>query len=256
MGFETGHWYGKDGIPHHFIERSDGKGTRPTTLRDAKKFGWLPSPTSILNTLRKPALEEWLIRQSVLAICTAPDVPGEDLDAKITRVLEVDRQQDEQAQKARDLGTQIHKAIEGVLSGTAECPVELAQFVAPAIAEMQQFGGLAATEEVVCGERCAGRLDARFFDEQSRVVTIVDVKTTSNPPLKGSWLEHKLQLSMYAAAIEDFKCPIQTANVYISTKTPGIVVVDTHKDWRQTYERGFKPLLDFWCFMHNYDPAA
>jgi len=29
------HWYFPDGTPHHEVARADGKGTRPTNLRDA-----------------------------------------------------------------------------------------------------------------------------------------------------------------------------------------------------------------------------
>lgn len=248
---QSSHFYTKTGEPMHFIERSDGKGTRPTTLRDAKKLGLLPSPTSILKVLRAPALEAWLIEQACLAVLTAPRKEGEALDAFVERVLHTERQQDEQAQKARQLGTDIHDAIEQVLNGKPYNP-DLAPFVMPAVKEMQQFGELKATEEIVVGDRCAGRLDARFWDNEVLRMTVVDVKTTSNPPQKGSWLEHKLQLSFYAQALEP--CEIQTANVYISTVTPGVVVVDVHKDWRTTYENGFKPLLDYWYFSNNYDP--
>jgi hypothetical protein len=238
----------------HFIERSDGQGTRPATLRDAKKLGLLPSPTSILKVLRAPQLEAWLQEQAVLAVMTATRHPGEELDAFIHRVLHEEKQQDEQAHKARDLGTQIHDAIANVLTGKSECPVDLAPYVAPAIAEMNQFGKMRGCEFVVTGERCAGRLDA-WFENETGQQTIVDVKTTGNPPSKGSWLEHKLQLSFYGKALP-LAISDQTANVYISTKVPGMVVTDVHRDWAQTYERGFKPLLDFWCFMNNYDPAA
>ena len=246
------HWYRPDGTPAHFVERSDGQGTRPATLRDAKKLGLLPSPTSILKVLRAPQLEAWLQEQCCLAVLTTPRKPGEELDAFVKRVLHEERQQDEQAQKARDLGTAIHDGIEGVLTGRKECPPELVPFVAPAIAEMNQFGELKATEEVVVGDRCAGRLDARFWDDNALRMTVCDIKTTGSVPKYGSYLEHKLQLSFYAQALEP--CAIQTANVYISTKEPGLVVVDVHKDWRETYENGFKPLLDYWCFANNYTP--
>lgn len=245
------HWYDRTGKPMHFIERSDGQGTRPATLRDAKKLGLLPSPTSILKVLRAPQLEAWLQEQCCLAVLTAPRKPGEELDAFVKRVLQEERQQDEQAKAARDLGTAIHDGIEQVLKG-GKCPKELEAFVMPAVAEMMQFGELKATEEVVVGDRCAGRLDARFWDDEALRMTVCDIKTTGNPPKYGSWLEHKLQLSFYAEALPPME--IQTANVYISTKEAGVVVVDVHKDWRQTYERGFKPLLDFWCFMHDYTP--
>ncbi len=236
----------------HFVERSDGKGTRPATLRDARKLGLLPSPTSILKVLRAPQLESWLIEQACLAVLTAPRKEGEAIDAFVERVLHTERQQDEQAQKARDLGTAIHDAIEIVLNG-GECPVELVPFVTPAIAEMRKFGQLRGTELVVVGNGCAGRLDAWFERTDTGKQTVVDVKTTSNPPERGSWLEHRLQLSFYGIALP-LAVTDQTANVYISTKTPGVVVVDTHQDWAITYEHGFLPLLHYWQFAHDYRP--
>jgi hypothetical protein len=252
---DSAHFYTKDGQPMHFVERSDGKGLRPATLRDARKLGLLPSPTSILKVLRAPQLESWLTEQACLAVLTAPRKEGEDLDAFVERVLHTERQQDEQARKARDLGTEIHAGIAAVLSGKPCLLAEHEPFVMPAIEAMKVFGDVMLTEKVVVGDRCAGRLDAIFNDGTTR--TVVDLKTATNPPLKGSWLEHKLQLSMYAAAIAfpDIPVELRTANVYIGTRAPGIVVVDVHADWRHTYERGFKPLLDFWMFANNYDPA-
>jgi len=250
---EAAHFYTKAGESMHFIERSDGQGTRPTTLRDAKKLGLLPSPTSILKVLRAPQLEAWKMEQAALAVLTAPRKEGEALDDFVERVLHTERQQDEQAQKARDLGTKIHDDIASVLKGLP-CPKDTEQYVMPAVKEMQRFGVMRGSEFVVTGDRCAGRLDVWFENQTTQQQTVVDVKTTSNPPLKGSWLEHKLQLSFYGKALP-LAMSDQTANVYISTKTPGVVVVDVHPDWAQTYEHGFKPLLQYWCFANNYDPS-
>ena len=247
------HWYKPTGEPMHFVERSDGKGTRPATLRDARKLGLLPSPTSILKVLRAPQLEAWLIEQACLAVLTAPRLKGEAIDAFVERVLHTERQQDEQAQKARDLGTAIHDAIAGFLSEGKSYPDELNPFVLPAIAEMRKFGQLRGAEMVVVGNGCAGRLDAWFERTDTGKQTVVDVKTTGNPPEKGSWLEHKLQLSFYGIALP-LAVTDQTANVYISTKTPGVVVVDTHQDWATTYEQGFLPLLRYWQFANDYKP--
>ena len=41
---ESGHWYDKEGEARHTIMSAKGE-PRPTTLRDAKKFGWYPSVT-------------------------------------------------------------------------------------------------------------------------------------------------------------------------------------------------------------------
>ena len=247
----SSHWYSKAGEPMHFVERSDGKGTRPATLRDAKKLGLLPSPTSILKVLRAPQLEAWLIEQACLAVLTAPRNPDEPLDAFVERVLHTEKQQDEQAAAARDLGTQIHAGVEVVLGG-GECEKAVEPYVLPAVAEMRsRFGTMQSCEAVVVGDRCAGKLDATFWDGQK--TTIVDVKTTSNPPTKGSWLEHRLQLSFYAKALWSAG-QIQTANVYVSTKVPGVIEVFEHTDWQETYEKGFLPLLNYWCFANNYHP--
>ncbi len=247
------HWYSQTGEPMHFVERSDGKGTRPATLRDAKKLGLLPSPTSVLKVLRAPQLEAWLIEQACLAVLTAPRKEGEALDAFVERVLHTERQQDEQAAKARDLGTAIHDAIANALQGV-NYPADLDGFVLPAIAQMRQFGKMRGCEFVVVGQGCAGRLDA-WFEDDSGKQTVIDVKTTSNPPLKGSWLEHKLQLSFYGKALP-LAITDQTANVYISTKVPGVVAVDIHKDWATTYEQGFLPLLQYWQFANDYRPES
>lgn len=247
------HFYTPAGEPMHWIERSDGQGTRPTTLRDARKLGFLPSPTSILKLLSAPQLESWRIEQACLAVLTAPRLAGEDLDAFVKRVLHVERQQDEQARIARDLGTDIHAGVQQMLAGHS-CPAGLDGYVMPAVERMREFGQVQATESVVVGDRCAGRLDALFYVRGPEAKwTVVDVKTTGNPPTKGSWPEHKLQLSFYARSVPGLAGQtVQTANVYISTKDQGVVVVDVHTDWVDTYERGFLPLLNFWYFSNNY----
>ena len=43
-----GHYYDENGQPNHFQITQSGKNKgkkRPTTIRDAKKNGWLPSVT-------------------------------------------------------------------------------------------------------------------------------------------------------------------------------------------------------------------
>jgi hypothetical protein len=52
---------------------------RPTTLRDARKLGLLPSVTNVLGVINKPELVEWKMTQAVLAALTLPRRDGEDL---------------------------------------------------------------------------------------------------------------------------------------------------------------------------------
>ena len=50
---EGDHWYTRDGVPVHTQPKADGKGERPTTLRDARKLAFLPSVTTILKVISK-----------------------------------------------------------------------------------------------------------------------------------------------------------------------------------------------------------
>ena len=74
------HWYFPDGTPIHEVPRADGKGTRPTSLRDARKLGLFPSVTNVLGVIAKPALDAWKQEQAILAALTLPRNEGEPLD--------------------------------------------------------------------------------------------------------------------------------------------------------------------------------
>lgn len=244
----SAHWYTKDGQACHEVARSDGQGMRPTTLRDARKLGLLPSVTTILKTLHKQALVEWLIETACLSVLTAPKLPNEELDAFVKRILTTERQQDQEAQKARDLGTAVHVELESRLSGWQPVDHALDPYVLPALEIVNSLGRVVASEKIVVGNGYAGTLDALL---DGNVTTIVDFKTCKKLP-KESWDEHKLQLSAYAvaAAVGDKK--IQTANIYISTTNPGECVLCLNHDWSETYFNGFRPLVQYWQWLNSY----
>ena len=115
---ESGHWYTTDGKACHTMPKADGKGMTPTTLRHAKKLGnLLPSVTSILKMLHKPALERYKLEQVAMVVATTPKLANEDIDSFIKRVLSTEKQQDQEAIKAAQLGTDIHNALEMALTG-------------------------------------------------------------------------------------------------------------------------------------------
>jgi hypothetical protein len=237
----------------HFVERSDGKGLRPATLRDARKLGLLPSPTSIIKVLRAPQLEAWLQEQAVLAVMTATRNPGEALDAFIERVLHTERQQDDQAAKARDLGTDIHAGIEAVLSGKPCLLAELEPLVLPAVEKTKSLGRVRSTETVVVGKGYAGRVDCIL---EGTSTTILDFKTTGavKLPAKAYW-EAELQTAAYAKALEPKTAlhPIQTAVLYISTRTPGEVSLCVQPKWENAW-LAFDHLLNYWQISNDYSP--
>jgi hypothetical protein len=247
---ESSHYYYKDGRPCHEVPYADpSKGMRSTTLKDARKLGLLPSVTTILRVLNRPALTEWLIETACLTVLTAPKLHGEDLDAFIKRVLTTEKQQDQEAQKARDLGTAVHAEIELRLNGGAPDPL-LDAYCLPAIKIVNELGRVVASEKIIVGNGYAGTLDALLEGNET---TIVDFKTCKKLP-KESWDEHKLQLSAYAVAAAAGSKKIQTANIYISTSSPGECVLCLNHDWSKTYFDGFRPLVQYWCWLNSYLP--
>lgn len=107
------HWYAKDGSP--FYETLDAKGNlRAVTLRDARKTGAVPSVTTILQVVAKPALENWKVDQGILAALT---LPRNDDEAESDWLSRVKKDSQQQAKDAAEEGSRIHDAIECSFKG-------------------------------------------------------------------------------------------------------------------------------------------
>ena len=114
---ESGHWYRPDGSPCHSVEYSDKrkKGEfRPTTLGDARKLGLFPSVSGILDIQAKPGLDRWKKEQVAKAAWTTENC-GDCRYGEEDWVSDVLKTAEENMSKARDLGTEIHGAIEHYL---------------------------------------------------------------------------------------------------------------------------------------------
>src|SRR3974390_2135758 len=107
---ENAHWYRRDGEPLHSVPAASGE-LRPTTVRDARKLGLLPSVTNVLGVISKPELVEWKMTQAVLAALTLPRLAGEELGVFAKRVVE-DAQS--QVRGAAEFGTAFHAGAERV----------------------------------------------------------------------------------------------------------------------------------------------
>lgn len=264
------HFYSRDGTPHHFVDKKDGNGTRPATITDARKNGWLPGVTDILDLLDKPALTRWKVRQGVYAVATAPDIPGDGLDAKIERILDVEQQQDEESRIAKERGSQIHEACAAwwaPMHTWHEKFSAMAPWVCPALKAVSERGSFVASEKVLVGDNYAGTSD--LILETPDHWEIGDFKSCKSlpDPKKGSWLEHRVQCSAYAAAwwkklqevglpLVEVSKPIVTWNCYISTTDPGKFVIFAHDpDWQKTYNTIFAPLVQVWQGIKNYTPT-
>ena len=235
-------------MPCYEVPRASGTGTRPTTLADARKLGLLPSVTNILAILDKPALTEWKVRQAVMAVVTAPDVPGEAIDAKIVRVLEREQQQDEEAAKARDFGTMMHAELEAIALGLGATNPEVGYHATRIFEALtSEHGEPEAVEKVVVGCGYAGKADLILDSIGYR--TVVDYKTTTRLP-KAPWPEHALQLAAYAAA----GLCTRRVSVYIDSKNLGKFVILPHETRLDDDFKAFQAVQAVWQYMKGYKP--
>lgn len=257
---KNGHWYTAQGQSCYEVPRKDGKGMRKTTIADARELGLLPSVTHILDTvLRKPALEAWKLEQSLLACLTSPRNEGEELDAFIKRILSDEKVEDQEAQAARDRGTEIHAALEALFQGQ---PIsdEIDPWVRPAFQAVCKYGELACTEKILVGADYAGKCDLiQLAKDCWWLWDWKSAKKLPDPAKGGAWSEHRLQASAYANAWFNYLCSqpkglevIRTGNIYISTVECGKFVICEHAEWQQTYWYGFKPLVEHWRWSTGY----
>ncbi len=203
---ESGHYYWPDASPAYEIENKSKPGTfRATTLRDCRKMGLVPSVTTVLQVVAKPGLERWKQTQLLQSALTLPMIAGESIDDYAERII---RDSQEQAATARDLGTEIHGAIERHFLGK---PHDHAGKVACAIGELPPGQEWSAEKSFACWLGYGGKCDLHSSG------WVIDFKTKADDDLGDlkTWDEHHMQLAAYryGLGVEKARCAI----VYVST---------------------------------------
>jgi len=258
------HWYSKDGKPQHFIEGKNGE--RPTTLRDARALSLLPSVTGILDTLDKPALTSWKMRQVLTAALTLPAIDGEDVDAFYQRVM---NDAFTESSEARDRGSEIHKAMEGYWLKETMHPDEdiwlIANMACESIAEYCCSSDF-IPEKIVVGEGFGGMVDLHndqfCIDYKTKDIKDSDWERycgykedqKKEPPQgvkppKLAYPEMCMQLSAYDKALGGN--PRKLINVFVDRNIPGRVII---WEWEENMYDRFELLLKYWCLSKGYFP--
>lgn len=224
------------------------------TLADARELNLLPSVTTILKIIHKPALQEWLIEQAVLAVKTSEQKKGETDDEFVHRILSVERVQDQEAKLAADRGTAIHKAI-SLAVRMEEFDEQWKPYVQSALKILKELGRIVWSEKHLAGNGYAGMSDILMENEFNLV--LLDFKSAKTMPAKDSWPEAKLQTAAYAnCLVKVADKQILTGNIYLSTVNVGEAKLFLQEDWQRTFEEGFAPLLKYWQFANNYVPGG
>ncbi len=226
---ESTHWYAKDGAPTYTVIAKNGE-KRPTTLRDAKKMGLLPSVTTVMKAAASPGLEAWKMNQMMLAALTLPRAEGEGEESFIKRIQNDSR---EHAKMAAERGTAVHTAIERFYEGHIEAE-SLPYLEAVYKAVLAAFGDLDWAVEKSFADTSspfgfAGKIDMHSKDGGGVVIDFKTKEFTSESLEKVTGFdENVMQLAAYRTglALPNARC----ANVFVSVTEPGLVVV---KEWTQ-----------------------
>jgi hypothetical protein len=236
---EGGHWYDRAGLPCYTVK--DAKGNdRPTTLRDARKLGLVPSVTGITKIMAAPGLDTWKQRQVLMAALTLTRTDGETDDAWVARIMEDSKAQ---AKAAAERGTAVHTAIEQSLRGHSFEFVEHVEAVGAGLRERDV--------DLSCGNPEHSFAHADGFGgkvDWHNDSTVVDFKTKDSIGDKTAkelaYDEHACQLAAYAYGL-GIVAP-RCLNVFVGVTDCKVVV---HEWDPVAIERGlrmFKLCLALW----------
>lgn len=245
------HWYRKTGEPAYEIEAKGG-GLRAVTLRDARTLGLVPSVTTVLSVIDKPALTSWKVDQGIMAALTLPKLEGE-ADREYLARIKADSGQ--QAKDAADEGTRIHDAIEAHFKGKP-VPDKYGPHVVAVVEELARiFPGVTdwvAEKSFGSPLGYGGKVD---LHSPSTGIT-VDHKGKDGDFTDGKKLayDQHWQLAPYQAGLGFNAGP--AANIFVSRTHPGAVT--SHVWSPDDMAHGlqvFMAALGLWKAIKKFDPS-
>ena len=251
---EAGHWYSRSGAPRYTVPNKSRPGHyRNTTIRDAIKESLVPSVTTILQLLNKPALETWKQEQILMSALTLPPVEGETLDDFKRRCW---GDASAQSRESREIGTHIHGGLQGAFQGAPSDAEDLVYSESVFEALSKAFGPQWWISEQAFASKLGygGKVDLHC---ETVVVDFKVKEFDKSTPIKklvgGSTPYPELYLQL-AAYREGLGLPNATmANIFVSRSVPGLVRI--HQWPEGDYFQRFLCLLRFWQMTKGYDSS-
>lgn len=245
------HWYGPDGSTKYTVPRSDGKGERDTTIRDARKLNLKPSVTSIIGVADKPGLTQYKLEQMVIACRDWPfEVAKSDFSEWRSEVFRLSEQF---AKESAKRGNEIHDKLENhVPWGSVPQEDEDFELLVPVLELLKkEFGEQNwIAEHSFCNMGFGGKIDLHSSNGDGIFIDFKTKNTDEARKLK-AYDEHAMQLAAYRYGMEKPKA--KCYNLFISTKVPGMVVLHEWKE--EEVSRGwemFQCLQKYWQLKNNF----
>ncbi len=232
------HFYcAKTGEPRYKIPYANGKGEKTPTLADAKRCGFVPSVTSVLQILDRPGLNRWQQEQMILAALTHPGLEGMTGRELLSAVR---KDAEAEAKAAADEGTRIHKAIEEWVSTGHITPYykdHVNGFVDALHYHCDHTRNWQTEVHIPTTYGYGGRADIFndhwLLDVKTKEFTQEDIDAGK---VKG-WPEQEVQLTAYNHALGGRR---KLANVLVSRTVPGLVY------WHTWPPEGYDAALRKW----------
>lgn len=226
---------------------------RDTTLRDARKHGYVPSVTTIISGAASPGLDMYLQTQLLNAAISV--YAGDKTEEEWRRA--VVKESREHSKKAAEAGSKIHDALEHYYLG--ENPTgDMLKIITPVVNFMkQEFGYLHWRPERSFGSNLGfgGKVDMSYSSDDGERCIILDFKTKATSDIKKMipYDQHHMQTAAYAVGLD--MPHADRYNLFISTETPGLINLTKSDNFERDWGM-FEALLKYWQLKNKYNPGV
>jgi len=243
---ESGHWYDKDGHLILEVPRARGGGTRPPNLRDARKYSYLPSVTTVLGVVDRPGLRVWWTEAVIETALRLPHATKGEIIEEASAYVEWAAQQ----------GSKIHLGISEHFNGRY---ISIEPEVDATVREFWPWYStsglvvLRSERPVVSPLGYAGTVD--YEGTYDGHPCFLDFKTQDFDRVQDAnfYDEHALQLAGYAEAAghPEYK----RLSAILSRTTPGLVAFHDWTPENARWSKAWLALWEFWQHLKNYYPG-
>ena len=247
------HWYDREGNPRYEIEGK--KGMRNTTLRDARKHGWVPSVSTVWNEIvSKHMLNKWketnlmqaLHSEMMLRDSNSGILPFSSME-KLARGVFNQKQQDIMMR-----GTIVHNHLEHFFkNGTTD-----GQYGPICDAVKRKLDEVCGPQVWVAEQAFAHKQGYGGKVDLHSPQWVVDFKTKEfpeNPEAKKMvYDDHGVQLAAYGVGL-DSRYKKRLLNIFIDVGSTNVLEWE-HEDPASLYDM-FYHALELWKLIKKYDPS-